>query len=503
MLRQLTDQDAIFLCMETPETPAHVGGLSLVELPAGYRGSFYADYRALIASRMGHVPFMRSRLAALPLDLDRPFWVEAEVDLDEHVRHATLPAPGTQEQLEDLVGRLHAAPLDRRRPLWEYTVVDGLASGQVAIYSKIHHAAMDGLSSQALVSTMYDPSPEVRTLPPAPPASERGGMGALVMGVLAHLARQEIRSITFVPDVVRALAGLLLPDPRTLRWQTLAPAPRSPHTPLNVAVGRERAYAARTLPLADVKRIARLSGSKINDVVLAICAGALRAWLQRRGALPERPLTALVPISMRDPADATVANLNGMFPCSVATDVAEPLERLRAIRAGAAAQRRSFERLAAFPWPDVIAPGLRRLVGRLIALYGTRRAPEWLPLAGNLVISNVPGPPAPLYVAGARIVSMYPISIPFHGTAINITVESYCDRLDFGLTACRRAVPDLATLADGLAASFEELARGLGERTDVRHPTPEPTPPPARDPGVARGGRRARPRAAVEARAPR
>jgi WS/DGAT/MGAT family acyltransferase len=382
MPRQLTEQDAIYLYLETPETPMHVGGFSLIELPEGHHGDFHDDYRALIASRMAHVPFMHAKLATLPLDLDRPFWVEADVDLDHHVRRETLPAPGDMKELEELIGRLHSQLLDRSRPLWQFTVIDGLASGNVAIYTKMHHAAMDGAASQTLIATMYDATPAVRTLAPAPApeGKDRGDVESLVQGVLAHLVRQEIRAFTYVPDLIRALANLLLPNPKTLRWEGLASMPRAPRTPLNVAIDGERIYAARTLPLATVKQVSKLTGTTMNDVLLAVCGGALRGWLEARGALPRTPLTALVPASMRDASEAAVANRNGIWPCSLATDIAGARERLAAIHISASDQKRRFEALRAFPWPDIPAPGIGLFIHELVHLYGTNDRPAWLPI---------------------------------------------------------------------------------------------------------------------------
>lgn len=216
MLPQLTDQDAIFLYGETSETPAHVGGLSLVDLPEGYRGDFFADYKATIASRMALVPFLHTRVARVPFDLDRPFWVEDEhIDLDHHVRRATVPPPGTMAELEALIAVLHQQPLDRTRPLWEFTVIDGLASGQLAIYTKMHHAAMDGGASQQLITTMYDPTPTPRVLAcPAPDIAHRPSARNLVTSLLARRAQQAIRALQFVPELVQAVSHMVLPDRR-------------------------------------------------------------------------------------------------------------------------------------------------------------------------------------------------------------------------------------------------------------------------------------------------
>jgi len=464
MLKQLSDQDASFLYVETPETPANVGSLSLVDLPEGYRGDFFADYRAHVASRMMHVPFMHVKLATLPLDLDRPFWVEdPDIDLGYHVRHATVPRPGTWSELEALVAQLHATSLDRTRPLWQFYLIDGLASGQVAIYAKIHHTAMDGASSQALIATMYDPSSTPRVLAPPEPdrGAQRGSVANLMRSLLAHRVQQVIRAAHFVPQALGVVARLALPDPTTLRYRRIAPWPRSPTTLLNVGITNQRAYAARTLSLATVKQIARQTGTKINDVVMAVCSGALRGYLIDHGTLPMKSLTAMIPVAMRDPMDPTSPNHNGLFLCNLASDVADPYERLLTIHRSSTEQKQTFDLFKDLPVPDVTLLGVSAIVRRLVALYGRSRFVGRPPLIGNLCISNVPGPTAPLYIAGARLLSLHPCSIPFHGQALNITVESYCDGLDVGLIACRRAVPDVGKLADRMVTALAALQQAV------------------------------------------
>ena len=345
MLKQLSDQDAIFLHLETADTFAHVAGLSLVTLPEGYRGDFFADYRAVIVNRMSQVPLLHRRLARLPLDLDPPFWVEAEhIDLDYHIRRATVPAPGRFSDLEAMIAELHAHPLDRSRPLWQFTVIDGLASGQRAIYIKVHHTAMDGVSSQALITTMYDPTPVPRVFPLPEATSEgRSSIGNIVRGVLTHRARLAIRAVQLVPELLAAASHLILPDPRTLHYRPIHRVPRAPRTMLNVGITDQRAYAARTLPLPAVKQISKQTGTTVNDVVLAICSSALRGYLADKRALPRRSLTAMVPIASRDPADRDSANHNSLMLCSLASDVVDPLDRLAAIHRSCVEQKQNAD----------------------------------------------------------------------------------------------------------------------------------------------------------------
>jgi len=487
-VKQLTDQDAGFLYLETPETPQHVGSVSMVELPAGYSGDFFEEYKAHIASRVHLVPLLYSKLVPMPLELDHPVWVEDDsLEIDYHVRRQTVPRPGRMNQLEELVGRLHSNFLDRSRPLWEFYVIDGLENGQVAIYTKIHHAAMDGASSQLLIQSLYDPTPEPRevTPPPARGPSNKLAMGldTLVRGAIANVVRHEIRALQFIPDALKTFAHTVLPDAETLRYEDpLKPPPLTPKTIFNVSITSQRSFAARSLPLSALKKTAKLAEVKLNDVVLAICAGALRHFLQDKKALPSQAMTAMVPMSLRDSSNANAANQNAMFICSLATDLKDPYQRLMAIYASSVGQKKLLGNLRNSHLPDVMSMGSGPLMRALIGLYSRAKLAEKLPPVGNLWISNVPGPPVPLYVCGARILSFSPCSIPFHGAALNITAESYCDSLDFGFTACRRTLPDVAQLADLLPIAFDELRLAV-ERQVAKAQAPKKAP--AKAPRVA------------------
>ncbi len=488
MFKQLTEQDASYLYLETPETPQHVGGLSLVELPAGYQGEFYEDYKRHIGERVHLVPLLHQKLVDLPFDIDHPFWSDAgAIDLDYHVRHQTLPRPGRISQLEELVGRLHSNFLDRSRPLWEFYVIDGLESGQVAIYTKIHHAAIDGASSQTLAAAMYDPTPEPRKVP-APAASTADpppGLEQMLRGVGEHLARQEIRALQYVPDVLKAWAQLVLPDVQTLRYErAVLPPLRPPHTLFNVAITSQRSYAVRSWKLARFKRIARQAGATLNDVVLAVCAGALRRYLQDKDALPAKSLTAMVPVSLHTPGEPAQGNQDAALLCTLATDEADPPRRLQRIHEAMSDQKRLLGNIRNTLLPDLSFLGSGALLRGMVDLYRRAKLADRLPPWSNLVISNVPGPAVPLYIAGARLLSMYPCSIPFHGSALNITVQSYGEQLDVGLTACRHAVPDVAELADLMGHSLAEL-----ERTSDAPPPPSVKPATAARPRVRRAGR--------------
>ncbi len=476
MFKQLSEQDASYLYLETPETPQHVGGVSLVELPPDYQGDFFEDYKRHIASRIHLIPMLHQKLVQLPFDIDHPFWTDDDqVDVDYHIRHQTVPRPGRISQLEELVGRLHSNFLDRSRPLWEFYVIDGLESGQVAIYTKIHHAAMDGAASQNLIAMMYDPTPQPRSFPPPerkPGNQEKIDIPEVLRGMAGHFLRQEVRALQYLPEVLKAWAKVVLPDAETLQYgKPVLPPLRTPQTLFNVGITSQRTYAMRTLPLSRFKRVAKATDAKLNDVELAVCAGALRRYLQDHDALPKPPLTAMVPVSLNTPGEPAQANQNAAVLCSLATDVADPLKRLALIREGMLDQKRLLSNIKNALLPDLSFVGSGALVRGMVDLYRRAKLADRLPPLANLVVSNVAGPPVPLYIAGARLLSFYPCSIPFHSTALNITVESYCDSLDFGLIGCRRTVPDLAELADHLGEELGALEQALAARD---------TPAPAR-----------------------
>ncbi|MGD9912601.1 MAG: wax ester/triacylglycerol synthase family O-acyltransferase [Rhizobiaceae bacterium] len=470
-MRQLSGIDAAFLYMETPETPMHVAGLTLFEPPADFSGSFFEHFREFFLSRMHLAPIFAKKLARTVFELDHPLWVdEDDIDFDHHLRHVTLPAPGSFEQLEAMVGDLHSVALDRSRPLWQIVVIDGLSDGNVAIYAKVHHAAVDGGAGMAIAAALYDMSPKPRPVkPPAPKkpvrkptVEERAILG--IADAMQAVARQHLKVMEAVPQMLGTLADLLTPKKEGASGLTGLPDVLAPKTPFNVTVTSQRSFAAREVSLTDAKAVSKATGSKINDVVMAICAGALRNYLSGRKALPNKPLVAFVPISLRAPGDADASNQVFGMLCPIATQLADPLERLAAIR------KESGDSKALAGTVKDVAPKDYRVLGApillpgLAQLYGASKLADVMPSTTNLTISNVMGPPFPLFCAGARILAMYPVSIPVHGIALNITVQSYQDKLNFGITADRKAVPDADRLADLLAPALAELKSAALEK---------------------------------------
>lgn len=491
-MKQLDEQDASYLYLETPETPMHVGGLSLVQLPEGYTGDYYEDYKAHIASRLHLTPMLTRKLLELPYDIAHPVWINDDnVDLDYHIRQVTLPRPGTRRQLEERVARLHSNFLDRSRPLWEFYVIDGLEDGQIGVYTKVHHAAMDGAASQALVTALHDLSAVPRQYPvlaDAKPSKESTAPLNVIGTVLKHFLQQEIRTAQLLPELLKTWASIALPNAETLKYPgAVSPPPRAPRTVFNVDITSQRAYAARSLPLADVKAIAKAANVKINDVVMALSSAVLRRYLQKRDGLPLSTMTAMVPVSLRESGDNEMNNQNSMMLCSLGTNLADPKDRLMAIATSAAEQKKLIKTVKNLLVPEISFIGSGIILRGMIDIYRRTKLAERIPPLANLTVSNVQGPPVPLYLAGARVTTFYPVSIPAHASALNITVQSYCQALDIGLTACRSTVPDVVEMADDFSVALEELKSAYGVTTAKEKPaaalpaaaTPAAATPPA------------------------
>jgi diacylglycerol O-acyltransferase len=474
-MKQLGGIDASFLYMETPETPMHVAALTLYEPPADFSGSFFDHFKTFFLSRIHLAPIFEKKLARTVLELDHPGWVDAgELDMDYHLKRVALPAPGSFEQLEALVGELHSVPLDRTRPLWQFTIVEGLDDGNVAIYAKVHHAAVDGGAGMIIASALYDMSPKPRQVKPPEPkkpaprkptVEERALLG--INDLVQNVIRQQLNVVQAIPQALNTFANMLAPpagDGKGLKPGLPGlPQGPAPKTPFNVTVTSQRAYAARELSLADAKQVSKATGTKINDVVMAICAGALRTYLQEHYALPSKPLVAFVPISLREMGNTDINNQVFGMTCQIATDIADPIERLMAVKKASGDSKTLAGSVKDVAPKDFTLLGAPLLLPGLMQFYGRTGLADVLPSAVNLVISNTPGPPFPLYCAGAKILAMYPVSIPIHGIALNMTVQSYLERLDFGITADRRAVPDVARLADLLKDAMAELKAAVGK----------------------------------------
>ncbi len=461
--------DANFLYLETAETPMHVAGFTLFDLPEGYTGNFHDNYRDMLVSRLHLVPIFSKKLSPTLLDIHHPSWVDApDLDLSYHFRHITLPAPGSMEQLEAVIARLHSQQLDRNQPLWQFTTIDGIHSGQVALYSKVHHAAVDGGAGMVITNTMYDLTPEPRKVkPPATPnqpatASRPDPIGDLV----TSMVRFQLDMWRSAPEVLGNVASMFFPKvPRGAPLSQYLPKspirelPKlmAPKTPFNATITGDRSYAARSLSLAEAKAVGKATGGKLNDVVMAVCAGALRRYLLGRGELPQSELIAFVPISLRELGNTDMNNQVSGMMCGLATHIDDPVARIKAIQTSSADAKQVAAGIKDIVPQDYAFFGAPILIRGLNELYGKSGLADILPMSCNVCISNVPGPNVPLYGAGAKVAALYPVSIPTHGCALNLTVQSYLGHLDFGLTADQRAVPDIGRLADFLIEEFAIL----------------------------------------------
>ena len=465
-MKHLSALDALFLQLETPETPMHVGSLMILG-GFGPRKDPFESIRARIAARMHLAPVFTRVLRFMPLNLASPLWVEAEhVDIDHHIHRWTLPKPGTQAQLEAAVAKLHEGMLDRDRPLWQFTIIDGLETGEVGFYAKVHHAALDGQGGMAVAQALLDTQRKPRAVPP-PPRKGAAAMAPSASKMLASALRNTVaqyaRILKSVPGVARAAgrAGGVALTSGELRKRGIALAPRNR---LNAAICGERLFATARIPLAEAKAIARHFDAKLNDVVLAVCAGALRRLFAGDKAALAKAMVGAVPLSLRAPGDTTQENQVSMMRVSLATHIADPAKRMAAIRAAATRAKTMAGSVKGAIPTDLPSLGIPWLMAAITPLYRKAVAAPRIPAIANLVISNVPGPQSALYLAGAELKAYYPVSIVTHGLALNVTIVSYNGSLDFGLVACKRTVPDLRSFAKHLTTAHRELLKAARSR---------------------------------------
>jgi WS/DGAT/MGAT family acyltransferase len=471
--------DAAFLQLETSATPMHVGALFVLDpgTPQAAR-TFFGRFKAQVGKCLGLSEVFTRRIVTLPLDVANPMWITSAPDLDYHVRRTVLPEPGSQHQLEECVADLHAPLMDRDRPLWELHVIEGLAGGRVALYIKTHHAGLDGASAQVFLRSFVDAEsrPRRRRAAPVPEPEHATARDLLQAGALHQLA--ELRKLPGAAvELARSLPGGLGTAVQTVR-DTLAAVtrdglPSAPRTPLNVAISGERSFASVEFPLERMKAVARAHDATINDVILAATAGALRRWLVLHDALPAEPLKTAVPFSTRESGNTDHSIQVSFMNIDLHTDVADAHERLRAIHASSVESKVAAQKIKAMMPEDLPSVGLPWLLGALARVVGLPEVIGRLPLPTNVIISNVAGPPMPLYVAGARALTYSPVSIPYHGCALNVTVYSYDGKLFFGLTGARSALPDLRDLAEGLKVELDLLA-AAPRRRRARKPRKAP-----------------------------
>ncbi len=430
--------------------------------PSGVEGGFTAHtLRALVGERIDQITPFRRRLVTVPFSLHHPLWIEdPSFDLDYHVRRVAVSAPGGPHELAEVMGDIASRQLDRARPLWELWVAEGLEHGHCAIIAKIHHAAIDGASGVDVLGKLVDlePHPTDRQEPGEWHAERVPSDVEMVVASMVSIARQPLKMVRAVRNLTGSAVRLVT---RIRQNPVQAGVPfTAPRLPFNTSITPHRQVAFASAPLADVKTVRDAFGVTVNDVVLAVVAGAMRTYLEDRGELPDTPLVAVIPASVRSSDEqGNMGNRVSAMFTRLATELDDPIERLFAVRevmSGAKLVHHdigggTLEEWAEFLAPSVLAGGAR--------LYSQLRLAERLPPIYNLVVSNVPGPRFPLYIAGARLVGMYPMGPIFDGAGLNVTVLSYLDSIDVGLMACREMVPELWNLADAFPGALADLVK--------------------------------------------
>jgi WS/DGAT/MGAT family acyltransferase len=506
--RKLSSMDASFLYLETPEMPMHVGSMAIFRLPDGHAGNFFEDFKAMIVSRLHLAPILKARLEKTPLDIDHPSWVEDDqFDIDRHIFRANLPAPHDRATLERIVGWMHAKLLNRARPLWEFYVFENMADNEVGLYSKMHHACIDGGAGAALTNMIYDVTPVPREVE-APavraklrqeprdiaanfidsyqqlwrqpldsaaakgielPRSGKSDLGSILFDNAMFQIETAVKFAGSIPTMLKSVSDVVskIADPKS---RDSLNSMLSPPTLLNKSISSERSFAGVSISLSRAKALAKQSGGKLNDVVLALSSGVVRRYLLERGALPAKAMTAAVPISLREEGNTDANNQVFGMICAIASDVEDPKERLEAIIAQSTKSKEMSHPLRAL-MPQVSnlsMLGAPIMVQILALLYSRSSLSDVLPPAANITVSNVPGPRQTLYAAGAELLHIFPVSIATHGLALNITVQSYRDQLDFGLIAGANIIPHVQVLADMLPGEFAALEAAFAP-TDMKN----------------------------------
>ncbi len=448
----ITPTDSMFLLGESREHPMHVGGLMLFQPPEGSGREFVGEiYQEMISNRDFQPTFLKHPATILGGIANLAWTYDNDIDINYHLRRSALPMPGRIRDLFEMTSRVHGTLLDRHRPLWEAYLIEGLRDGRFAIYVKIHHALIDGVSLLRLIERTLstDPrDPEVRVPWALPPRPRSQPTVTSRLQTVTNLAKA---MAALGPSTVSLARAALLEQQLTLPFE-------APRTMLNVRIGGARRCAAQSWPVHRIKEVKNAAGVTVNDVVLAMCAGALRYYLEEQHALPRRALVAMVPVSMRTEAQFdSGGNMVGTILCNLGTDIDDPTKRLETI---SESMRRGKKVFAGMPKMQALALSALNVVPLALAIV-----PALIPSAPppfNIVISNVPGPTEPLYWRGARVDGNYPMSIALDWLALNITVVGNAGNLDFGLVGCRRSIPHLQRLLGHLETALKDLEHAVG-----------------------------------------
>jgi diacylglycerol O-acyltransferase / wax synthase len=448
-MERLSGLDASFLYIESSTVPLHV--CSVVELntstiPGGYS---FDRLESELATRIKALPELRAKIADSQLNLDHPVWVEDnDLDVSRHVHRIALPAPGGRAELAEVCAHIASVPLDRSKPMWEMWVIEGVAEtdphdgGPLALMMKVHHAAVDGVSASNLLDQLCSPQPNS-----APPTAVAGSGDATRWQIAAGgLVRFLSRPLALARAMPATMSTIVETVNRARTGTAMAAPFAAPATVFNAEVTSARNIALAQLDLDDVKRVKNRFGVKVNDVVMALCAGALREYLKERGELPDKPMVAVMPASVHDQSNRPGRNqLSGMF-CSLQTHIEDPGERLAAIARSSSQAKNHSSAIGPTLVVDWAQLATRGMFDVLLGVMGRTALPHTA--IHNVIISNVAGPPAKLYCLGAEIKGIYPLGPIFHGSGLNITVMSVSGKLNIGIISCKQMADDLWDLAD-------------------------------------------------------
>lgn len=465
-MKRMNPLDASWLSVDSHDTPMHVGNLQIFSLPKGAPDDFVRQWVTILKAARDFSPPWNLKLSSPVLGRMLPVWrTDDDLDLDYHVRHSALPRPGGERELGVLISRLHSHQLDFKRPLWECHVIEGLEGNRFALYTKMHHSLIDGVSGVRLLQRILSPDPERMDMPapwtvrPAKSARSEAGADAVpstgkAMQSVTQSLRQKASS---VGQLLGALTRIARGSPAGEHGLT---APFSgPRSVLNHRVTGQRRFATQQYDMAKLKELAKAADCSLNDIVLYLCATALRRFMQEANTLPHRPLTAGVPVNVRPKDDQGTGNAISFIIANLATDIADPMRRLEAIKDS---MQRAKEHLQSLPRDAIMQYTVLLMAPYMLQLLtglGGRVKPVF-----NVTISNVPGPNEPLYYNGARLEAMYPVSLIAHGGALNITCLSYAGTLNFGFTGCRDSLPHMQRLSVYTGEALDELSQLLKPR---------------------------------------
>jgi WS/DGAT/MGAT family acyltransferase len=461
-VEQLGGLDAAFLSCETPAMHMHVCGLLVLDTSTMGAGDPYERIRAMLEERLPGISAMRHRLATVPLNVGRPFWVDdAELHIDRHLRRVRLAAPNDDRSLAELAGEFASTQLRRDRPLWEMLFVEGLPDDQVALLVKMHHATIDGITGANLMGELFDlaPGPPPASTRTALPVSRAPNRFELLGRTLLEQLAEPFEIVKLLPTTVGRIGEAVWQlAVRSNGTEGMTMPFTAPRTSFNATVTGNRTVAFIDVPLEEVKGIKQAFSVTVNDVLTTVVGGALCQYLAGRGELPERPLVAAEPVSVHEQAQGVqgTSKMSVMFT-TLATDVDDPVERLRTI---AASNTRAKE-LNALVGADTLLQWAEHfwLNGFSLGarLYSFVHGADHHPVIHNLILSNVPGPPMPLYLAGARLAGIYPLGPLMDGAGLNVTILSEEDRVGFGIVACPELVPDVWQIAEAIPKALHEL----------------------------------------------